>query len=417
MGVRTRLWQWWENLRASYWFVPALMSLAAVALSFVTIKLDEELRDDMVRGLGWIYTGGPEGARGVLSTIASSTITVAGVTFSITIVTLSLATSQFGPRLLRNFMRDTGNQFVLGAFTSIYLYCLLVLRTVRGTDELNYVPHLSVTIGVALAVLGVAILIFFIHHIAESIQVPRVLGIVNAELEQAIDRLFPQKLGTGVMPNAASTAPGHHLQVFVAVEANQTGYIQYIDADKLFDLARNENLLVRLLHRPGDFVLPGMPIAELSPNHGVGDMAPERLRSAIILGSRRTAAQDAGFAFQQLVEIALRALSPSINDPFTALNCVDYLASGLCRLFGRELPSRYRIDDDGVLRLVTPPATYGYFARLALFQVAEASSHQTVVRERIVEHLTFLRSRTSDRELLQELEGISCALKMGEAEA
>ena len=238
-----RLRQWWEYLRATYWFLPALMALAAVTLSILSVRLDEQLRDDMVRSLGWIYTGGPEGARGVLSTIASSTITVAGVTFSITIVTLSLATSQFGPRLLRNFMRDTGNQLVLGAFTSIYLYCLLVLRTVRGTDELQYVPHLSVTIGVILAVLGVAVLIFFIHHIAESIQVSQVVGVVNAELEHAIDRLFPDTLGTGIVPGGNIAGQDVRSQSVYPLYANRSGYIQHVDPDRLFDVARTQDLI------------------------------------------------------------------------------------------------------------------------------------------------------------------------------
>ncbi len=150
---------------------------------------------DWVDKLGWIYTRGPDGARAVLSTIAGSMITVAGVVFSVTIVALSLASNQFGPRLLRNFMRDRGNQIVLGTFVATYLYCLLVMRTVQGMDGSQFVPHLSVTVAILMAVASLGVLIYFIHHVAVSIQAPELIANVAHELHEAIDRLFPEELG------------------------------------------------------------------------------------------------------------------------------------------------------------------------------------------------------------------------------
>lgn len=413
--MSTHLRQWWEYLRASYWFLPAAMGVTAVALSFVTVTLDEHLRDDMVQSLGWIYTGGAAGARAVLSTIASSSITVAGVTFSITIVTLSLASSQFGPRLLRNFMRDTGSQVVLGAFTSTHLYCLLVLRSVRGIDDALYVPHLSVTVGVLLAVLGVAVLIYFIHHVAESIQVSHVVQKVSSELEHAIERLFPQSLGKGAavhLPAMERTKPSEPRHL---VDADRTGYIQNIDAEELFKSAREQDVLVSLLCRPGDFVAPGVRLAEISPPERVNQKFVQQLLASFTVGGQRTTTQDAEFAFEQLVEIALRALSPGINDPFTARHCLDYLAAGLCRLTARALPSRYRLDGDNVLRLVTPPVTYARFAEVAFAQIAEASDGHSAVRERLRQHIHLVRSTTAEPELLSVLEKI--ALRLPDSEA
>jgi len=184
-----------EKLRGGFWFVPGVMAIGAVLLAVLSLKADQAQSYHLLQESGLVFGGGPEGARAVLSAIATSLITVAGTTFSITIAALSFASAQFGPRLLRSFMRDRGNQFVLGAFTATFLYCLLILRTVRGTDESTVVPHISVTIGVALAVFSLAVLIYFIHHVAQSIQVASILQVTGAELDASIRRLFPEQVG------------------------------------------------------------------------------------------------------------------------------------------------------------------------------------------------------------------------------
>ena len=240
----------WEKLRSSYWFVPSLMALVAFGLSLGMAKLDGLYGASYVRELGWIYTGGPEGARGVLSAIASSVIGVAGTTFSITIAVLSLTSGQYGPRLLRGFMRDLGNQVVLGTFTATYLYCLLVLRTIRGTEDTTYVPHFSVTLGVVLAILSVAVLIYFVHHVAESIQVSHIIEEVGKDCDDAVERLFPKDLGE---PEDRSTLPGAGPE---AVRARRIGYVESIDGEALLALAREHSLLIRIDVRPGDYVMP-----------------------------------------------------------------------------------------------------------------------------------------------------------------
>lgn len=214
-------------------------------------------------------------------------IAIAGTVFSMTLVALSLALSQLGPRLLRNFMRDTANQVVLGTFVATFVYSLLVLRTIRRADEVAFVPHLSVSIGVRLALVSVGVLIYFIHHISVSIQADEVVARVGREPEDGIDRQFPSHLGQPV--SASLSAPDQaDLPASFAHEARPVGaaadgYLQFIDADGLMDLTCQEDLLLCL---------------------------------------ERTAAQDVEFSFHQLVEIAVRALSPGINDPFTAIACV-----------------------------------------------------------------------------------------------
>ncbi|MBC7706367.1 MAG: DUF2254 domain-containing protein, partial [Rhodoferax sp.] len=173
--MKTQPYKFWDRLRSSLWFVPATMAFLAVALAVAAVELDKAVADDWLLSLGWSYSGGAEGASLVLGTVAGSMIAIAGAVFSMTLVALSLASSQLGPRLLRNFMRDTVNQVVLGTFVATFVYCLLVLRTIRRADEVAFVPHLSVTIGVLLAIVSVGVLIYFIHHISVSIQADQVV--------------------------------------------------------------------------------------------------------------------------------------------------------------------------------------------------------------------------------------------------
>ena len=195
--MRVRIVSLWEEIRSSYWFVPALMAALSAALSFATIALDEALDREFIIAFGLVWSGGAEGARGLLSTVAGSMITVAGVIFSITIASFAQASSQFGPHLLRSFMRDTGNQIVLGTFIATFVYSLLVLRTVRSdTNGGEVVPYVSVTLSMLLALASLGLLIYFIHHTSRSIQAPVVISAVADDLLESIDRLFPAGMGT-----------------------------------------------------------------------------------------------------------------------------------------------------------------------------------------------------------------------------
>ena len=195
--MKARLAHRWDTLLSGLWFVPSLMALLSVALAFVTLGLDHRLRAKSVATVSWIWTGGPEGAYALLSALAGSMITVAGTVFSISIVVLALASSQFGPRLLRNFLRDTGEQVVLGTFIGTFAYCLLVLRTVRAVDESPFVPNISVTVAVALALLSIGVLIYYIHHVSVSIKAPHIVASVGRSLYANVRQLFPRRLGEG----------------------------------------------------------------------------------------------------------------------------------------------------------------------------------------------------------------------------
>ncbi|MYZ50329.1 DUF2254 domain-containing protein [Rhizobiales bacterium L72] len=395
----------WDRLRTSFWFLPSAMAAAAVALSFGLVKVDAWVNAETVRRLGWIYEFGPEGARAVLSAIASSMITVAGLTFSITMLTLQLASSQFGPRLLRNFMRDRGNQIVLGTFTSTFLYCLLVLRTVRGTEGASFVPHLSVAFGVLLATLSLAVLIYFIHHVAISIRIETVLADLAAETRSAIDRLYPERLGrdppVGDVAGAYRSTLEHFESRARPIGVKGSGYVQRVDEDALMRIATEHDVLVRIEARPGRFITDCDPIVLVAPSERISDEAAAALRGAFVVGPDRTPAQDLEFSLRRIVEIAQRALSPGINDPTTALYCIDRLGEALGRLAEREIPSSVRADPQGRPRIVTSVGTLEDLACPALAAVARyATGDADVIRKllRIIEALTQKAGpRTRDR--------------------
>jgi uncharacterized membrane protein len=358
--MNASLVDYWDRIRASFWFVPGLMVTGAVILALGVVALDQTLGDGAHELPGWVYGGGAEGASGVLATIAGSMATIAGVVFSLTLVTLSLTSQQFGPRLLRNFMRDLPTQVVLGTFTSTFLYCLLVLRTVRRADEGAFVPHLAVTLAVLLALASLAMLIYFIHHVAMSIQADEVVENVAAELRQTIDRLFPEPFGHGAPEESAVDValPGGFAREARPVCAASDGYVQRVDGDVLLRTAKACDLVVAMDARPGAYVVAGMVLLHAWPAPRVDDATAEKLAAAWVIGDQRTPAQDLEFSVGQLVGIAGRALTPDTNDGASATTCIDRLGSALCRLAGRRMPAPLRYDDAGRLRLVARNSTF-----------------------------------------------------------
>lgn len=398
--MKARLVTFWEHLRANFWFVPTLMVTGAVLLAFSLVTLDGALGKEALSGWAWFYTGGPDGARSLLSAVAGSVIGVAGTTFSITIAALALASSQFGPRLLRNFVRDRGNQVVLGTFIATFTYCLVVLRTIRGLDDVEFVPHIAVTVGVLLALASIGVLIYFIHHIAVTIQVDHIVESIGSELGAAIDRLYPEEVGYGADEFASQAAahdgeaPDWLLQDARGVVARSGGYIQFIDTQKILALALKRDVIVQLPYRPGHYVVEGDDLAQVYPAARVDDDLVRALNDAVALGYQRTQQQDIEYAIDQLVEVAVRALSPGINDPFTALTCINQLGEALCRLAERELPGSRRYDQHGHLRVLTNPPTFPSLVNGALDQIRQYGSSSAAVLIRLLEMLTIVMRHT-----------------------
>ncbi len=384
------------------------MACLAALLALLAVELDKAFAEDLLERLGWVYSGGAEGASQLLSTVAGSMIAIAGTVFSMTLVALSLASSQLGPRLLRNFMRDTVNQVVLGTFVATFVYCLLVLRTIRRADELAFVPHLAVSIGVLLAVVSIGVLIYFIHHVSVSIQADEVVAKVGRELEEGIDRLFPGHLGKSEshesLAQGEATLPESFAREARPVCALEDGYLQMIDAEALMDVATAEDLLIRLECRPGRYLVKGRAMVAVWPGDRVTESLIEKINDAFVFGNQRTGTQDVEFSAQQLVEIALRALSPGINDPFTAIACVDRIASALCRLARRDMPSAHRFDAQGRLRLLASGPTFSGIVDKAFNQIRQSSRSNPAIAIRMLDAIAQIAQRVQhspDAENLQ----------------
>ncbi len=368
--MKARLGKVMNALGASLWFLPSLLALLGIVAAFGLIELDRRLEPASSGVAALLFQGGPEGARAVLSAIASSMMTVTGVTFSITVVSLTLAAQQYTPRVLRQFAADRGNQVVLGTFIATFIYSLLVLRVVRADDAGRFVPHLAVTGGVLLAVASLALLIYFIHHVAAMIQPSNIIRRIAQTTLELIDNLFPEPLGEGApLEEVPDEKIPDGLGRGVPIPMGQTGYLQAVDEDALMKLAREEDLLIRLERRVGDYVIRGMLLATVWPHQQARPDLVDCVNGCFAFGRDRTMQQDPEYGVLQLSDIGVKALSPGINDPTTAMTSLDFLGALLHQFGGRRIPSPYRKDEDGTLRVIARGTDFERMADLAFSQI------------------------------------------------
>ena len=363
--MRTRLLRLLYDLRASYWFLPSVMALIAIMLGAGIVWLDAGPAAGLLDGLGWYQTAKPDGAQEVLSTIAGSMITVAGVVFSITIVAIAYAASQYGPRILTNFMSDRGNQVTLGTFIATFVYCLVVLRTIRGGDEGEFVPQIAVMIGLFLALCSIAVFIYFIHHVPNSIHINNVVARIGKQLLHLVDKQFPADVGEPSSPADGAESAGERClserKGVAAVGAKASGYIESLDDDGLMGTACDNGLVLQLHRKPGDFVFSDAPLMSAWPAEKVDDHVRRKLQRAWSVGNSRSPTQDIFFLIDELVEIAARALSTGVNDPYTAITCLDWLGAGAAEIGQRPIPSHRRQDENGAVRVIVRPENFETF--------------------------------------------------------
>jgi uncharacterized membrane protein len=383
-----------EVLRTNLWLVPAIEVLAAVLLFIGTYALDLAAYDHVFTDPGWVISGSPDAARQILTAIAAAIITVVGLVFSIVIVALTLTSTQFGPRMLRNFIRDRGTQVTLGTFVATFIYAVLALGSVGQDGHGNFVPHISITVTLALMVADLAVLIYFLHHIAVQIQLPQVIAGIAADLAGAIE------LEAG--DPAAGTDAGQAAQVIAAmngpggeVAAPRSGYLQYIQHGTLVQIAARVNAVIHLRYRPGHFLVQGHPYATVWPAAAADQVARE-LGRAHVTGPYRTLAQDVAFGLDQLVEICIRALSSAVNDTFTALTCIDWIGDCLCKVTGRWQPTRVYRDGSGTPRLIATQISYERLVRRAFEKVRQSGHGMPAVMIRQLDALAKIMERAAD---------------------
>jgi uncharacterized membrane protein len=378
-----------QDLADSFWIMPALFVAGGTALGGGLAEAERAgwAPDALVSG--WVYSGGEEGARTLLGALAGSSIGVAGTIFSITIAALTLASQQMGPRLLRNFTRDRGAQCTLGVLLGAFAYALMVLRTVRGGDGGDgFVPHLSVTVGVALAMCCLGMLVYFVHHVATRINVDTVISLVHGEFVACLQAQTLDK-PDAEFPDACDWEGAG------PVVSPRAGYVQHLDVDGLAQWACEQGAAVRLLVRQGDYVFTGGTIAQVSG--ATPEAASEAVRAAIALGGARSSPTDLTYPARQLAEVAVRALSPGINDPMTAISVLDRMGDVLCRMSQRHLPSG-RVARGGRVVLVRPPLTYDELARALLDLIRQSADRCPAV----MVHMLCVIAAAADQETAPE---------------
>ncbi|MDW7773599.1 MAG: DUF2254 domain-containing protein [Desulfobulbaceae bacterium] len=401
--MKIKLLDLWDSIRTSLWFIPFLMAGISIILAQFIISLDKFLILDHREIQSLFYAGGPEGARLLLSSIAGSMITVAGVTFSITMVALTMTTSQFGPRLLRNFMADRVNQVVLGAFIATFIYCLLVLRSIQETGGEVSIPRIAVSLSIVLVLINFGLLIYFFHHVSTSIHADNVIDSVYRQMETAIDKIFPGDRNDTDREGQQQADTFNFADMAAAIPASVSGYFRALDEDTLLDFARDHDIVIKLHYRPGDYIFAQTPLLSFLPAKEVDPEMESRARTAFVIGSSRSPEQDIEFSIKQLVEVALRALSPGINDPYTAISCIDRLGSALCLINGKHFPSPYRYDDRKKLRLILDMVTYSGILDAAFNQIRQYGRGNVDILIRLMEILHVVSLTTNERERLESV--------------
>lgn len=369
------------------------MALLAVGLATAMWWLDYYLKSIDELLVPEAYQTDAAGAQAILTTVAGSAISVASLVFSITVVVLSLAANQMGPRLLENFMKHNRTQLVLGAFIGTFIYCLLILATISG-QTVNAVPHSAVMLGLVLGVISFALLIYFIHHVLVFIQVSRVLEEVSNEVVTIFSRIL---LSEEDQPNQSQKLSGNIEKALperdaeYQLTAKASGYLQLIELESMVKLASEHEALVHIQRKPGDFVIKGSPLLRLWTEKELEQELLDKVLAPIKLGAQRTTIQDAEFAIDQLVEVALRALSPGINDSFTAINCVDRLAAALAEVASKRLPKPYYFDQDDNLRVVVKLYSYRSILNAAFNPIRQNARNNVGVTQRLMETVVTLR--------------------------
>ena len=383
-----------SRLNASYWFIPLLVALAGAASAVILLSVDSELGLGSTGMAATLMPSSVEGSRALLSAIISSMITAISVTFSVTIVALTVAAQHFGPRVLNNFVRHRSAQVVLGTFIATFIYAVLVLGAVGGKGPL---PRLAVSGGVLLVLLSVGALIYYVHHISNALQVGELTAEITRDLTAGIRRDRADAPQTN-SHRSTPRDPG-------SIPALESGYVQRIDYAAIAAIASARNAFVWMRREPGAFALTGAPLALVEPKSACDATFAEVVQQACVVGPDRTQWHDPEFSVKQLVEVALRALSPGVNEPFTALTCIDRLGEGLAAAARAPQPQEWWTDAQGTERVFAKAQSFQTLLRASFDPIRIFAGRNPAIYVRLAEtigELGLVAERREDRELLRQ---------------
>lgn len=386
----TRLTHVQESLRSSLWFLPTVAVATTAAVAWGMVTLDRRLDGSP----SWLaYNGGPTSAQQILTTIATSMMTFTGLVFTLTIVVLQLASSQFSPRVLRTFLRDRSSQVALAVFTSTFVFALFVLGQVRtGTVGPVFVPGLSITLSFALVVVSLVTFVYFVNHIAQSIRVVNIIESVAAETRHTLAEVYAWDADDRPQQTVEMPALGEPTQLIPM--SGRGAVLCGLDIAGLVELARRHDCLLKLLPDMGDYVAGGGTLFEV--HGGRGDLSEGEVRRQIDVSRERTMRQDPAYGFRQLVDIAEKALSPSLNDPTTAVQALDRLHDLMRRVAVLPQPSSVFCDDDGRVRFVRKVISWPGFVTLAFEEIRRYGASSIQVHRRLRASLAELMDLVPD---------------------
>ncbi len=397
---------WLANIRDTFktqlWPIPAIAVVAALLLGLGLPELDSTVDGDLSgRVNGWLFGGDAAAARSLLGAIASSLITVTALTFSLTVVTLQLASSQFSPRLLRTFTRDQFVHATLGLFLATFTYALTVLRAVRSADDTGqgeFVPKFAVTLAFVLAVASVLGLVLFLAHLTEQIRVETMLRNVHRDASSTMRAVLSER-----DPTADDDRPPHPRPSPDAVQllAASDGFLTWIEHSNLVKLAADEDALIQIDAYPGTFVVKGTPLGAAWPAGGghfdneTTDRIADRVAGCIHTGFERTGTQDVTYGLRQLTDVANKALSPGINDPTTAIHALGHISSFLCDLTDHDLGTKLLRDQEDRVRVTLRHPDLATYVDLGISQPRRYGAADPQVLQKIFQILLDLSHRTT----------------------
>ncbi|WP_264078875.1 DUF2254 domain-containing protein [Mycobacterium szulgai] len=402
-----RVTQWRHGgFRTNLWLMPALGVIAATGLFVVTSAVDHAAYRGSIRLPAWLVSASAEDARQFVWAIGGAVIAAVGIVFSITVVTLTLASTQFGPRMLRNLIRDRGTQLTLGALVGTFVYTVLVVASIQPGDHGDYVPRLSITTSLVLGFIDLGVFVYIIHHSATRIQLPQVIAEIASELIRAAELQSADDANGRAIAASDAGALDEVMTTLdtsgVVIRTSKSGYLRFLGHRTLVAIAAESGAVLRLRYRPGHFLVQGSEFATVWPPEAA-DQVARCLKHAVVTGPHRNLTQDVAFGIDQLVEIAMRALSLGVDDTFTAIACVDWLCDSLCKIAKFWAPKEIHLDDRGTIRVIARQVSFERLVQRAFEKLRQASRGMPALMIRQLEALTTIMAQMTSREQAQVL--------------
>jgi uncharacterized membrane protein len=400
----------WDRLKVSFWFAPTLMALGAVLLAWGMYWLDNLIPNAALQDSRFVLAGTVGELRSALLSIAGTVLATAGVVFTLLTLPLSTVAAQYGSRLLRLFLGDRTTQLVLGMFVATFVYSIAGALSIPPASVEVEAPQLTATVGLYLMLATFASLILLVQHISTMLQAPNIAAAAGAELLEAVNAentaqitRSDDRAGASASQSGQSAAEALKETEGYPIQVQKAGYIQYVDPQTMLTLAHENDLVIRLLRKPGHYVWPGAVVAVIWPTKRVDERLAEQVRRAFQIGNGRTPTQDVEYAVNQLTEMAVRAMSPAINDPFTAMTCLDHIGDGLLKFSQQGERGSHYYDRAGHLRLILEPVTFDELLSAAFDMLRHASCDNASVLLHMLEVIDLISQETKSPEARQQL--------------